>query len=101
MQRKVNVSAKLADGTKVYTTATWHGGAYIDIALQSHPLRALDTVNVWDYATGAVSEEYQDLPKGSATREQYNAIRKAVREHVSEYSLRDWVNLAESVGVRL
>lgn len=101
MQRKVNVSAKLADGTKVYTTATRHGGAYIDIALQSHPAFAMDTVNVYDYAKGAISAEYQDLLKGSASREQYEAIRKAVREHVSEYSLRDWVNLAESVGVRL
>ena len=100
MQRKVDVSARLADGTKVHLTAHWLGGEYIDIYPHAHPLLAVDTVNVFDYATGSIRDEYADLLKGSATYEQFKAIRDAVREHVSEYRLSDWVNYLEAVGVR-
>ena len=32
---------------------TWHGGAYVDIAIGDVPDQAFDCVNVWDYETSA------------------------------------------------
>lgn len=39
---------KLASNGFIFT---WHGGAYVDIAIGDVPDQAFDCINVWDYET--------------------------------------------------
>lgn len=97
--RRVDVSARLFDGERVYLTASWQGAAYIDITPHSHPMSAVDCVNVWDYKAGKISDDHANLLSRDS-REQYNAIAEIVREWAAHYTTSEYETLKEVAGIR-